>query len=83
MKERKLLQISVVLVFLCLSVKSQNVDLSPEIQTYEPFIWPSEIPADCSFKQSEELDEIKFLGIKSGYRYGDTWYPTWASNDTL
>ena len=26
---------------------------------------------------------IGFLGFKSGYHYGDTWYPTWSSNDTL
>ncbi len=26
---------------------------------------------------------LNFSELKSGYRYGDTWYPTWASNDTL
>jgi hypothetical protein len=65
------------------SAFSQIPELKPEIFRYEPFIWPSEIPEDCPFKQSEVFNAVKFLGIKSGYRYGDTWYPTWASNDTL
>jgi len=62
---------------------SQLPELKPDILMYEPFIWPSEVPEDCPFKQSAEFNAIKFLGIKSGYRYGDTWYPAWASNDTL
>lgn len=62
---------------------SQTADLRPEILEYEPFIWPSEVPEDCPFEQSEAFNGIKFLGVKSGYHYGDTWYPTWASNDTM
>lgn len=82
---KQVLCIFMVLCFL-LSVgpaKSQVADLKPEILKYEPFIWPSETPVDCPFEQSEEFNGIKFLGIKSGYHYGDTWYPTWAENDTL
>jgi hypothetical protein len=62
---------------------SQTPELKPEILRFEPFVWPSEVPADCPFKPSETFNGIKFLGIKSGFHYGDTWYPTWASNDTL
>lgn len=62
---------------------SQVADLRPEILEFEPFVWPWEIPGDCPFEQSKEFSGIKFLGIKSGYHYGDTWYPTWAENDTL
>ncbi len=62
---------------------SQTPELKPEILRFEPFVWPSEVPADCPFKQSGAFNAIKFLGLKSGYHYGDTWYPTWASNDTL
>ena len=65
------------------TVKSQSTDLKPDILKYKPFVWPSKIPADCPFQRSEEFNGIKFLGIKSGFHYGDTWYPTWASNDTL
>ena len=83
MNKKKIFQIIVLLVFIVGSVNSQTVDLSPETLTYDPFIWASETPEDCPFKSSEEFNSIKFLGIKSGYRYGDTWYPTWASNDTL
>ncbi len=76
-------QLLVLSVFMGGVVHSQNVDLSPEILKYEAFVWPSETPEDCPFKQSEAFNGIKFTGIKSGYRYGDTWYPTWAANDTL
>lgn len=63
--------------------EAEEVDLSPEILKYEPFVWPSPVPDDCPFQHSEEFNAIKFLGIKSGYRYGDTWYPTWAEDDKL
>ncbi|RPI41052.1 MAG: DUF4185 domain-containing protein [Bacteroidetes bacterium] len=64
-------------------VTSQLSELKPEILRYEPFVWDSKPPPDCPFEQSGEFSGIRFLGIKSGYHYGDTWYPTWASNDTL
>lgn len=66
------------------TIASAQIDeLKPEILNFEPFIWQSEIPLDCPFEQSESIISIRFLGVKSGYHYGDTWYPTWASNDTL
>jgi len=71
------------LVFICLNVQSQSVSLKPDTLSYKPFIWKSEIPSDCPFEQSKEFVGIKFLGLKSGFHYGDTWYPSWASNDTL
>jgi len=71
------------MIFAGVVAMSQTADLRPEVLKFEPFVWPSETPPDCPFKQSEEFNGIKFLGIKSGYHYGDTWYPTWASNDTL
>ncbi|MFM7181221.1 MAG: hypothetical protein ACKO2G_07135 [Verrucomicrobiales bacterium] len=55
----------------------------PEILHFEPFTWPNAIPEDCPFAGTEAFTDIRFLGIKSGFRYGDTWYPTWAENDTL
>jgi len=66
-----------------ISAMGQTSDLRPEILKFEPFVWSSETPDDCPFKQSGEFTGIKFLGMKSGYHYGDTWYPTWAENDTL
>ena len=71
------------ILFLEVTAKSQLPDLQPEILRFKPFEWPSEPPGDCPFEQSKELTGVKFLGIKSGFHYGDTWYPTWASNDTL
>ena len=83
MKQMRLIQCIVIFLFLVGPARSQIADLKPEILKFEPFVWPSEPPGDCPFKQSEEFNGIKLLGIKSGYHYGDTWYPTWASNDTL
>jgi hypothetical protein len=57
--------------------------LKPEIEKFEPFIWPSETPADCPFSQSKAFSQIRFLGIKSGFHYGDTFYPTWGADDVL
>ena len=58
-------QLLVLSVFMGGVVNSQNVDLSPEILKFEPFVWQSETPEDCPFKSSEEFNGIKFLGIKS------------------
>ena len=83
MKINRFVLIVIMLVFITGPVNSQTVDLSPEILTFESFIWPSVIPEDCPFKQSKKFNTIKFLGLKSGYRYGDTWYPTWADDGNL
>ena len=83
MKNLRLFTAFIIMILAGSEAMSQTVDLRPEILNYEPFVWTSETPADCPFPQSAEFTGIKFLGIKSGYRYGDTWYPTWAENDTL
>ncbi len=70
-------------VFLTNTGMPQTANLRPDTLNFSPFIWPSETPRDCPFPQSKEFNAIKFLGIKSGYHYGDTWFPSWASNDTL
>jgi len=60
-------------VILSINANAQIAELKPEILHYKPFIWQSEIPEDCPFEQSKEFSAIKFLCIKSGYHYGDTW----------
>jgi hypothetical protein len=55
--------------------------LKPEIRRFEPFVWKSETPDDCPFAQSKVFGRIKFLGVKSGFRFADTWYPTWGADD--
>ena len=55
----------------------------PDSLSFKPFLWKSETPAGCPFKQSQDLKGIKFLGIKSGFHVADTWYPTWADDDKL
>jgi hypothetical protein len=68
---------------ICLTAESQNLLTRPDTLRYKPFVWKSEVPSDCSFELSGDLVGVGFLGLKSGYHYGDTWYPAWASNDTL
>jgi hypothetical protein len=60
-----------------------SAQLKPDTLIYEPFIWKSEIPYDCPFQKSQLLAGIKFLGVQSGLYCGDTWYPSWASDDKL
>ena len=62
---------------------SANAQLKPDTLTYQPFVWKSDPPADCPFDQSKEYAGVRFLGNKSGFHYGDTWYPSWASDDNL
>lgn len=83
MKANRIFLIFTMLLFIVGEVSSQTVDLSPETLKFKPFVWPTEIPDDCPFEPSTAFNQIKFLGLKSGYRCGDTWYPTWAANDTL
>jgi len=85
MPARRYLPVFVAVIF-CLSAfnsLSQVVPVKPDTLHFKPFVWKSETPADCPFIQSKDLAAVCFLGLKSGFHYGDTWYPTWASNDTL
>jgi hypothetical protein len=45
--------------------------------------WPSSPPKDCPFSASTDLTGIRFTGAHSDYHCGDTWYPSWASDDNL
>lgn len=60
-----------------------NSQVRPDTLTYKPFIWKSEPPSGCPFKQSESLKGIRLLGVKSGFHVADTWYPAWADDDKL
>ncbi|MDB4867828.1 MAG: hypothetical protein JWR03_2161, partial [Cohnella sp.] len=51
--------------------------------TFQPFEWKSEPPEDIPFQQSQAIKGIRFLGRCSDYSAGDTWYPSWASDDAL
>jgi hypothetical protein len=75
--------ISVILLLtICISSYT-NAQLKPDTLIYEPFIWKSEPPADFPIEPSKELTGIKFLGMKSGFHFGDTWYPTWADDGKM
>jgi len=64
-------------------VQVQIEPLKPEIENFDVFTWKSEIPSDCPFRRSEDFSQIRFMGVKSGFRYGDTFYPTWGDDDLL
>jgi len=55
----------------------------PVVEYFDAFVWPSETPSDCPFRQSDDFHQMRLLGVKSGFRYGDTFYPTWADDDLL
>ncbi|MDR1813609.1 MAG: hypothetical protein LBR18_02030, partial [Tannerella sp.] len=57
--------------------------VKPEIEHYDAFVWQSETPSDCPFPQSSDFSKIRFLGLKSGFHFADTWYPTWGDDDIL
>lgn len=59
------------------------LNLLAQNNKYESFIWKSEIPKDCPFGQSETYKGIRFAGKHAEYTNADTYYPTWAANDTL
>ncbi|GHT23133.1 hypothetical protein FACS189430_05940 [Bacteroidia bacterium] len=65
------------------TVTVQVEPLKPLIEKFEAFVWPNERPSDCPFPASNDFRQIQFLGIKSGFHYGDTWYPTWGDDDLL
>ena len=46
----------------------------------EGFVWPSEPPKDCPFEQSKQFGGVYFTGVHNNHVYGDTWYPSWASD---
>jgi len=80
MKNRDLVLCLYVAFIISTCAKAQ---LMPDTLRFEPFVWKSETPADCPFPQSRNFNGIKFLGVKSGFHFGDTWYPTWANDDKL
>ncbi|MDR2859255.1 MAG: hypothetical protein LBV64_02525 [Mediterranea sp.] len=55
----------------------------PVIETFESFIWQSELPSDCPFSLSKDYRQLRFLGVKSGFHYGDTFYPAWGDDDVM
>ncbi|MCC6125870.1 MAG: hypothetical protein IT426_12960 [Pirellulales bacterium] len=49
----------------------------------EGFVWPNRPPKDCPFEQSKQLGGVYFTGARHTRGYGDTWYPSWASDGNL
>ena len=45
--------------------------------------WPSEPPENPPFEASELLSGVVFTGACANYTEADTWYPSWASDDTM
>jgi hypothetical protein len=47
------------------------------------FAWPSQPPEDCPFEKSKQLSGVYFTGAQHTRNYGDTWYPSWASDGNM
>jgi hypothetical protein len=76
---------SILLSIFLLTISTSFIlsQVKPDTLSYKPYIWKSEIPANCPFRQSETLKGIRLLGMKSGFHVADTWYPTWSDDDRL
>jgi hypothetical protein len=71
-------------LFLLLGINiSALSQVRPDTLSFTPFVWKSEPPACSPFEQSKEIRGIRFLGLKSGFHAGDTWYPSWAEDGRL
>ncbi len=44
------------------------------------FAWPSQRPDGCPFEPSRALGGVYFTGRSENRNYGDTWYPSWATD---
>ena len=55
----------------------------PASAAEEGFVWPNQPPKDCPFEQSKQLGGVYFTGRHHDRNYGDTWYPSWASDGNL
>ncbi len=73
----------VYLMIFCLSSISLFAQQAKNEINFESFVWPSDPPADCPFEKSEDIVGILFTGKCSDYRFADTWYFSWASDDKL
>jgi hypothetical protein len=62
---------------------SASAQPQPDTLSYPSFVWKSAPPQDCPFTPSEEFGGIRFVGLKSGFHFGDTWYPSWAADGRL
>jgi hypothetical protein len=60
-----------------------TITAGAQVTTIKPWIWSSELPKDCPFSKSKQLVGIAFTGKHSDYKFADTWYPSWASDDKL
>jgi hypothetical protein len=70
------------ITLLTLDLSAQEPDTVGISREYKKFQFPSVIPEDCPFPVSHDLNLI-FSGRFANYTNADTWYPSWASNDTL
>jgi hypothetical protein len=49
---------------------------------YRPYVWPNDPPPGCPFEQSQQITGITFTGRYANYSKADTWYLTWAADDS-
>ena len=69
-------------LFLVQCSSSDQRDPAWRSEKKDPFHFKNSIPGDCPFEPVKEYD-ISFTGRFMNYTNADTWYPSWAQNDTL
>lgn len=68
---------------LCVQLLCGQTVATGRSSTFKPFVWANKIPADCPFPKEKKIKTIEFTGRFANYTNADTWYPSWAANDTL
>lgn len=74
--------LSLLSLFLVQCSSSDKSELAWRSEKSDPFRFQNSIPDDCPFKSASGF-EVSFSGRFMNYTNADTWYPSWAQNDTL
>jgi hypothetical protein len=80
----QILKLYTTIILFCLLNKAygQSIDTVWKSIEYNPSEFKNSIPANCPIGINKDL-KVLFTGRFVNYSNADTWYPSWASNDTL
>ena len=80
----RLIRIQLLIVTLSLiAFQSRHTVVRADDEPSSCKVWPSQPPASCPFPKSADITGICFTGKHNQFDFGDTWYPSWASNGNL
>ncbi len=61
------------------AAENAAAEKTPADAAAEGFEWPHQPPEGCPLVRSERFVGVYFTGRRLDRNYGDTWYPSWAS----